>query len=440
MTQLLEQDTTSYFHTTGDIPTNIAEGTFISLERKPPLKIQALGFQPAKSIPEISRWFLQKYGTSASFSLLEPFAGSGTTLIKSIQHNTSVYWLDYQPLSRLICQVKTTRYEPLQVLEEALQVIKRANWQDVIPETINFANKDFWFQKPVQAGLEILRQQVSNAKPCVQSVLWLIFAATVRKTSDMNDGMILAARRSHITEIPVRSRYDVFKYFRFFTDKAVEAIVEWNIRLDNSTSQIVELPSQDARKLEGNWQCDAVVTSPPYINAIDYVWASKFELHWLGMVANDEARLALYAHEIGTERLPKEECKALGHTGNLRLDLLIDDIYTGKSYQATSGQNKLRARVVYQYFMDMKQHFASSIARLRPGGYYCLSIGDISKICGVDIPVAAILTEIACEVGFKENFHFHLLLKNRKLNVPRNVAWAGTIKHDTIIVLEKPLQ
>jgi hypothetical protein len=29
------------------------------------------------------------------------------------------------------------------------------------------------------------------------------------------------------------------------------------------------------------------------------------------------------------------------------------------------------------------------------------------------------------------------LLKNRRLNVPRNVQWAGTIKHDSIIVLEK---
>ena len=439
MTQLLEGNTISYLHIESNIPTSISEGTFISLNRKPPLKIHALGFQPAKSIPEISRWFLQKYGTS-SFSLLEPFAGSGTTIIEAIQHNNSVYWLDYQPLSRLICQVKTTRCEPLEVLEEALKVVRRTSMQDIIPETINFANKDFWFQKPVQAGLEILRQQIIAAKPAVQPILWLAFAATVRKTSDMNDGMILAARRSHIAEIPVRSRYDVFKYFRYFVDKAVEAIAQWNVLLDTSTSHIVELPSQDARNLGGNWQCDAIVTSPPYINAIDYVWASKFELHWLGMVASDEARLNLYAHEIGTERLHKEEYKELGHTGNLRLDALIADIYTGKSYQATPGQNKLRARVVYQYFLDMKQHFASSIARLRPGGYYYLSIGDISKICGVDIPVAAILTEIACEIGFKEIFHFYLLLKNRKLNVPRNVAWAGTIKHDTIIVLEKPLQ
>lgn len=76
---------------------------------------------------------------------------------------------------------------------------------------------------------------------------------------------------------------------------------------------------------------------------------------------------------------------------------------------------------------------------MRSGGYYCFTIGETSRICGVDIPVASLLTEIACEVGFRKQFDFHLLLKNRKLNLPRNVDWAGTIQHDTIIVLEKPV-
>jgi hypothetical protein len=189
--------------------------------------------------------------------------------------------------------------------------------------------------------------------------------------------------------------------------------------------------------LEGNWVCDAVVTSPPYINAIDYVWASKFELHWLGLVTDEEDRLRLYSQEIGTERIPSSVRRELGQTGNERLDCLMKDIYTGRIYKATKGQNELRARVVYKYFMDMKQHFSSCYQKLREGGNYCFSIGDVNKICGVEIPVASLLTEFASEIGLSEVFRFHLLLKNRKLNIPRNVGWAGTIKHDTIVILRK---
>ncbi|MBD2003722.1 MULTISPECIES: DNA methylase [Cyanophyceae] len=433
----IEQPSNSYLHIEGDIPLDITEGTFISVTRKPPLKINSLGFQPAKTIPEIPRWFLQKYATMP-VTVLEPFAGSGTTIIEALKHGSSVYWLDYNPLSRLICRVKTTNFSPTKVLEETSKIISDAKGTFKVPETVKFANKDFWFQKPVQEGLEILKEHILKAETRIQPLLWLAFASTVRKTSDMNDGMLLAARRSHIEEIPQRDRSDVFRYFQHYVEKAIDAVVEWNAVYQKVLDNSQELDLQDAKNITGSFKCDAIITSPPYINAIDYVWAAKFELHWLGMVKSDEDRLNLYSREIGTERIPREECKELGETGNQRLDSLIEDIYTGRKYKATRGQNELRARVVYKYFIDMRKHFESCFSHLHSRGYYCFSIGDVSRICGVDIPVASILTELACEVGFREEFHFHLLLKNRRLNLPRNVDWAGTIKHDTTVILAKP--
>ncbi|WP_049858502.1 hypothetical protein [Gloeothece citriformis] len=253
----------------------------------------------------------------------------------------------------------------------------------------------------------------------------------------MNEGMILAAKRSHVKQIPNRSRQDVYQYFKFYIDKAIDAIREWENRVKPSNDLAHQLPINNAKNIQGNKLYDAVITSPPYINAIDYVWASKFELHWLGMVANDRDRLNLYSQEIGTERLDKKECQEIGKTGNLYLDQLIEDIYYGRYYQASKGQNKLRARVVYQYFLDMKIHFQKSFICLKQGGFYCFSRGDINKICGVNIPVAQLLTELASEIGFRQNFQFHLLLKNRKLNLPRNVNWAGIIQLDTVVFLKK---
>lgn len=426
-----------YFNIEGDIPTEISEGEFISVNRETPLKIYQLGFQPAKSIPEIPRWFLQKY-TKTSSTILEPFAGSGTTIIESLKNNRQIFWLDYHPLSRLICRVKTTEFIIDEIRQDVFNILEISRTQKNAPRTVDFSNKDFWFQKPVQEGLEILKEHILQARPNIQPVLWLIFSLTVRKTSDMNDGMILAAKRSHIQEIPVRSRSDVFDCFQSYATKAVDALDEWGTVVNGTRKKAKELPIDDARIIATRHKFDAVITSPPYINAIDYVWASKFELHWLGLVKNDSDRLALYETEIGTERISSQEFNELGQTGNSNLDPLIEEIYNGKKYKASKGQNALRARVTYKYFTDMKEHFKYSFDSLKPGGYYCFTIGDTSKICGVDIPVADLLTEIACELGFKRDFYFHLLLKNRKLNIPRNVNWAGTIKHDTTVVLRKP--
>ncbi|WP_094675218.1 hypothetical protein [Hydrocoleum sp. CS-953] len=79
MINKLEQKQNLYLHIDGDIPEDLKKGTLISLQRSTPMKIYNLGFQPAKSIPEIPRWFLQKYA-SLPFKILEPFAGAGTTI------------------------------------------------------------------------------------------------------------------------------------------------------------------------------------------------------------------------------------------------------------------------------------------------------------------------------------------------------------------------
>lgn len=428
----------NYLEVNGDIPVDIPQDVYISVNRETPLKIHSLGFQPAKSIPEIPRWFLQKYANkSKDFVVLEPFSGGGTTIVETLNNGNSIYWMDNNPLSRLMGKVKSTQYSPEKVLESTKEILDKANKQVEVEHTVDFKNKDLWFQKPVQEALEILRVNISKTDESVRDLLWLMYSVTVRKVSDMEDGMILASRRSNNREIPQYSRNDVYQYFEFYVNKAISAIQEWNPILSENKGFSMELKNNDARILNGEWTCDAIITSPPYINAIDYIWASKFELHWLGSVEDDSARLELSLTEIGTERIKAKEYKELGQTGNEKLDLLLKDIYLGTKYKASKGQNELRSRVTYKYFNDMKEHFANSYKHLNKGGYYCFTIGDASKICGVDIPVADILTEIAEEIGFTKIFQFNILLKNRRLNVPRNVKFAGIIKHDTTIVLQK---
>lgn len=427
-----------YIFLRGDIPCEILNNSFISIDRTPPLKIYSIGFQPAKSIPEIPRWFLNKY-CMKDHVILEPFAGSGTTIIESLGFGSKVLWLDYNPLSQLICNVKTSYVSIDKLIKELQNIWKKATKTKNASSTIDFSNKDFWFQRSVQEALEILRENILCISSIpIQRALLLAFASTVRKVSNMNEGMILAAKRSHIQAIPKYTRDDVYNYFQSYTLKIAGALKEWHTVIRDKFSNAKQISFNDAKSLKGNWKCDAIVTSPPYINAIDYIWASKFELHWLGLVQNNEERLNLYQKEIGTERISKSECNELGVTENKILDLLIEDIYYGKKYLASNGQNKLRARVVYKYFLDMKEHFKSAFLHLKPGGYYCFTVGDSSKICGVDIPVASLLSEFASSIGFHEVFKFHILLKNRRLNIPRNVNWAGTIKHDSTIVLKKP--
>lgn len=428
--------TIPYIQAVGEIPTDIQENCSISIERHPAPEIYSFGFQPAKTIPEIPHWFLKKYA-SRQWKVLDPFAGAGTMIMETVLSGALPFWTDYHPLAQLLCRVKTTEFD-LEMLQRAYSlVLANAGKRNEAPHSVTFANKNFWFQKEVCDALELLKDEITHYESACRDFLSLVFACTVRKVSNSNSAMILAARRSHIAAVPTRTRYDVYQWFNRYTEQGLSAIREWQSLCNGTQTKAVRLTENDARQLTGNCEYDAIVTSPPYVNAIDYVWAAKFELHWLGYLTSDKERLGLYLREIGTERIPSEECKQIGETGHPLLDSLIKDIYLGHMYHASAHQNHLRARVVWKYFVDMQKHLEAAYRILKPNGLYCFAVGDSCRICGVQVPVASLLSDFAERLGFVKRFQFQLLLKNRKLNVPRNVAWADTIKHDTIVVLER---
>ena len=421
----------------GVIPTDISNNEFISIERETPLKMYSVGFQPAKCIPEIPAWFFRKYiHAGEDKKILEPFAGSGTSILEGLKNNNSVYWIDNNPLSRLICKCKSVSVDTNLLRVNLQEILEKSRDYGDVTVTMSFANIDLWFQKPVQEALTIIKIFIDNFKDeTVKDVLKLILSITVRKMSEMEDSMILAARRTNNRECPVYTREDVYDNFEYNAFRVISAYDEWN-PIVGSEKKSFAIDTNDARHIGKTNFFDAIITSPPYINAMDYIWASKFELHWLELVDDDKSRLKVSSEEIGTERISAKIYKQLAVTDNLELNRILEDIYTGKKYKATKGQNELRSRVTYQYFEDMKMHFKSAYDSLKADGLYCFIIGDTSKICGVEIPVANMLRDIAIEIGFEEIFRFNLLLKNRKLNIPR-ASFAGTIKHDTVIVLKK---
>ena len=139
--------------------------------------------------------------------------------------------------------------------------------------------------------------------------------------------------------------------------------------------------------------------------------------------------------EIGTEEISSKDFSEIPQTGIEELDTNITDIDEGKFYKASGRQNKTRAISTYKYFMDMKKHFSAAYNLLKPDSNYCLVIGD-NSICKVIVPTSKYLIQIAENEGFTKKHSFEILLRNRTLNLPRNVNWSGKIKTDKIITLK----
>src|SRR5208337_914188 len=111
------------------------------------------------------------------------------TLIECIQEGVSASWLDYNPLSRLVCRVKTApvSVSGLQQTGSGILLTVRKRRSPFI--ATSFANRDFWFQHDVQIGLETLKGEIAVAPEVFRDALLLAYSLTVRRTSNMNDGM-----------------------------------------------------------------------------------------------------------------------------------------------------------------------------------------------------------------------------------------------------------
>jgi DNA modification methylase len=181
----------------------------------------------------------------------------------------------------------------------------------------------------------------------------------------------------------------------------------------------------DARKinLEPN-SIDLAVTSPPYINAVDYVRAHKLEMYWLGLLS--ASTLELQKQFIGNERVSATDYKELHESGIDKLDSALIRIFS---------VDKRRAFVVFKFFDDMRRNLREIHRVLRQGGKYVVVIGD-GKIRGFDIPTHEILTTIAKKEGLHEENTFSYLIRSRHMKIPRQ-GIGGLIAADWVVTLGK---
>lgn len=414
----------------GEIPKNIPKHSTLNIHRNRN-GVHSIGNYPARFIPEIPRWAIHNY-TSENQTVLDPFCGSGTTLIESLIAKRNAIGIDHNPVAVLFARIKTKPFSDISIQDSVMELKSNLANTTTKYELPEFKNRDFWFEKDVVIALGKLKAAINLTTNSTSKDFFLgVFLDLVNVVSKVGSGQILQARRSNYNNKKSYSQQDVQNLF--FEKLSNYYKLLRTVFRNFSKNHEPKVINSDAKSLKLIDKIDAIITSPPYINAIDYIWASKLKLHWSGFIQNDNERLNLSSMEIGTERIKDIE---IDSTGILELDKKIEDIQMGVKYKASKGQNELRAKVTYKYFRDMNQHFSKAAELLERESLYCLVMGD-NNICKVEIPTAKYLSELAEINGFRKEFQFNVLLKNKSLNIPRNVEWASDIKYDRIIILRK---
>jgi len=382
---------------------------------------------PTRYISAVPRFAILKYSRPGDI-VLDPFCGSGTTAIEAMLQGRNALSIDIDPFARLLIKVKTTRYsaEDIAFLDGVVENIRAAS--ENAPSTPyalpDLQNIDKWFTYEAQCNLSFLKHCINtmaadNHK--VRDFLLVAFAAIIRKASNADDVSPKPYVSTKYPKTPENALMLFFKVLEMYRS----AIIDFSETVSGHNCTSVILPSNDARTIGNEEFVNLAVTSPPYINAYDYVRSLRFEDVWLGLASEStlrENRKSYVGSEVST---------ALNET----------HIFAQQSVQLTEIIEEIakvdvrRSKIVSAYFEDMARNMISVRDALKSGGRYVIVVGD-SVIRNQPIPTAKILTDIAVQNGYEYELSFKYVIRDRYLHLPRGDR-GGIIKYDEILVLRK---
>jgi len=339
---------------------------------------------PARFIPHIPLTFIKLF-TKEKETIVDPFCGCGTTLVEAFLNNRHSIGNDFNPLSALISKVKTT----------------------LIDETeLDELNKRL---AGINGNLDL-----DNGK--IKEIISNMPSRKISKLFDRNTVSHLEAIRETLLEINEDGYSDIYDLGRVALSSTIWSLVEHGIsdvkdtflkkatQMENElkkTAKIVEnIPNVtvingDARKLEIELEStDLIVTSPPYVNALDYYRVHMYNMFWLDM---DVA--AFKKHEIG----------------------------------AHSRFINNRFRLLSEYLGDMLRSVIEMNRILKQGKFCVIVVGNSSLEFEL-IESHKFLAEMSKKIGFK-------LIKTIFRNIDKTKKYTsadiGKIDDEYILVLQK---
>ncbi len=345
---------------------------------------------PARMAPGIA---LDALGVSKTpLNVLDPMAGSGTVIAVARANGHRAFGVDIDPLAVLLASVWTRTVNAQRVNKKAVEVLNRAKSEmELRPSRLAYpAGSDdetrkfirYWFDKNARRQLASLSVTISRVHDrATRDALWCGFSRLIiTKQAGASLAMDLSHSRPHraFTHAPVEP------FDRFIS--AVETVVSnCPQRSPGSRGPASVIKRGDARSLDiDSESIDLVLTSPPYLNAIDYMRCSKFSLVWMGYNVSGLRRIR--AESVGTEA-SSEQAREAPWVKSLIAKLRLRP--------ALSKRNEA---LLSTYAWDMGRSLAEVSRVLRTSGRAVYVVGD-SMIRGTFVRNSAIVVAVAEKHG-----------------------------------------
>jgi len=376
--------------------------------------------QPIQFTPNINehihRWAPYVQGFSASFVqsvidqykkvygepiIFDPFAGCGTVLVQAKLNGYESYGVELNTLLQFIAETKLNSWD---VSPEYLIKVYNSMPKDKKAHSPSFLKTNRHFRPGVLRNLEIIKggieslEEKSKKQIKAKNLLRLAFSSILIECSNLKRSPCLGYSKNKIVEDAAPFVLMTQKVHQIADDlKIIRA--QYKDFIDVKSEVILA----NAMIYQHNKKFDLVITSPPYMNGMDYVINYKIEMSWLGFVNSYEELKKLKDEMVVCDNVSKRSIKQFYNSKSTYTNDWIESIKfnISKNIEKRGKYRRLdMPYIVHKYFDDMYRAIKNVVLSLNTGGRVILVVGD-SLIADVYVPTDLLIARIGLDLGLK---------------------------------------
>ncbi len=386
---------------------------------------------PAMMIPQIARALLEKYSPEQGVKLLlDPYMGSGTSLVEASLKGINAIGSDLNPLARLISKVKTLHYAEKQIkyyftviqsylFEYRTDLVRNSNFN-------NISNHSYWYSEDSLFRLSYLSQTIQDYIPQEYTdFFYTALSEVIREVSFTRNSEF---KRFRMPEEKIEKfTPNVFRLFEEKVARNIQGLIEYNkvktqaqITICNFDS-CIEIPESIIKPQT----VDMVITSPPYGDSKTTVAYGQFS-RWANEWFNFENAKNLDNYLMGGKKQYEEKfC-----TSTIRKELDEIKVCDTKRYNE-----------VISFLNDYSASITHVADVVKKKGIVCYVVGN-RTVRGITIPLDYFTTEMFEKCGFRHIKTIVREIPNKRMpskTSPTNEKGkkVSTMCHEYIVILEK---
>jgi hypothetical protein len=372
-----------------------------------------------------AEYVIRDFARRQETRVLDPFAGSGTTLIAAEDVGVRAYGVESHPFVYRLARAKLARRSSIDEFRALITTIRSLASEKTADLTAYPKLIRACYTDQVLSDLDRLRQAIIEVggNSDAGQLAWLALVAILRSCSHAG-----TAQWQYV--LPRKNKKAPAHPFSAFHELTRKMIADMAEPLCSLAPRAMLLPA-DARSCEGvpDDFATLVLTSPPYPNNYDYADATRLEMSFLQEINGwGDLQSSVRRHLVRscTQHVPERAASLENVLATPLLDPIRHEITNVcqqlSEVRLTKGGKKTYHLMIACYFYDLAHVWATLRRVCDSPSQVCFVIGD-SAPYGVYVPVIDWLGKLALAAGFN-SFRFertrdrNIKWKNRKHRVP----------------------